>query len=64
VGFTLRLAPSSIEGAGTGVWLDGAARIGSVVALVPGYVHLREHLKKNGYAKELFPDDHFFLTSR
>jgi hypothetical protein len=64
LGFGIDVAPSTAPGAGRGVFLKGSARIGSVVALFPGSVYLREHLRRQDVEKALFPDPHFFLTSR
>ena len=64
VGFTLRLRDSTIPTAGLGVFLEGQARIGSVVAIFPGSVYLPEHLKTQEHVAGLFPDPDFFLTQR
>ena len=45
VGHSLHVAPSAVRhlGAGDGLWLDGAAQAGAVVALYPGVVYTALH---------------------
>ena len=64
LGFTLRKGRSTMPTAGDGVFLDGRARIGSLVGLFPGLVYLPEHLRKPEEVAELFPDPNFFLFQR
>lgn len=54
--WSVQVAPSSVEGAGEGVWLRGACAAGSVVAVYPGLVFagssrplLRMVFRGNGY---------------
>ena len=49
VGHTLRVAPSAVRhlGAGDGLWLDGAAQAGAVVALYPGVVYTALHHRRD-----------------
>lgn len=64
VGFSLRLAPSTIPTAGQGVFLEGSAKIGAVLGFVPGLVYLPEHLSDPEVVQSLFPDPDFMLTQR
>ncbi|OQR92475.1 hypothetical protein ACHHYP_03675 [Achlya hypogyna] len=62
IGFSLRVSESSIAGAGDGLFLDGTAVAGTLVALYPGTVYLSEHYRKkyfdvvsnNPYARARF----------
>lgn len=64
LGFTLRVGPSTVPEAGSGVFLDGKARIGALVGLFPGLVHLPEHLRTPEEVQALFPDPDFLLFQR
>ena len=64
LGFTLRRGPSTIPTAGEGVFLEGRARIGTMVGLYPGLVYLQEHVRKPEEVAELFPDPDLFLFQR
>lgn len=64
LGFTLRTGPSTIPTAGQGVFLEGKARIGTLLAFFPGLVYLPEHLKTPEDVAQLFPDPDFMLFSR
>ncbi|TFJ87181.1 hypothetical protein NSK_001513 [Nannochloropsis salina CCMP1776] len=64
LGYTLCHGPSSIPSAGRGVFLEGRARIGSLVGIYPGLVYLPEHLRKAEEVAELFPDPDIFLFQR
>lgn len=41
-----------------------AVSVGTVVALYPGLVHLKEHLINSSYRNKLFPDPDFMLIAR
>jgi hypothetical protein len=47
LGFTLDVQPSGInhKDAGLGVWLQGAAKAGAVVALYPGVVYTPKNVR-------------------
>ena len=66
LGFAVRGGPSGLPGeSGNGAWLDGAARKGSVVGVVPGIVYLPGTLvRSQGALEALYPDDDFHLISR
>ncbi|KAJ1427698.1 hypothetical protein B484DRAFT_419635, partial [Ochromonadaceae sp. CCMP2298] len=68
VGFTLDIRHSNIPGAGEGLFLrtENARSLppGTVLALYPGLVHLKEHLKKIEHFQSLLPDDDFLLMAR
>ena len=53
-GFSLTLAPSAIDHprAGIGVWLQGKAPAGAVVAFYPGIVYMKAHYR-SAFALEL-----------
>lgn len=60
---SVRVDLSGIEGAGNGVWLDGVARVGQVVALFPGLVYEPKHVRDiPGYPS--FGSQSDFLMSR
>jgi hypothetical protein len=48
LGFALHVAPSGVDHpeAGAGLWLTGRAEPGAVVALYPGIVYTRAHLRR------------------
>jgi hypothetical protein len=48
LGFVLHVAPSGVDHpeAGAGLWLTGRAEPGAVVALYPGIVYTRAHLRR------------------
>ncbi|OQR89689.1 hypothetical protein THRCLA_09631 [Thraustotheca clavata] len=62
IGFSLKVGESSIPDAGRGLFLQGSALAGTVVALYPGTVFLSEHYRKkyfdvvsnNPYARARF----------
>lgn len=65
--FQLSVKPSSIPGAGNGVFLNTEKPFictGTVVALYPGLVHLKESLMDREYIKSILPDPNFMLMSR
>jgi len=64
MGFSLQVKQSVISGAGKGVFVEGMAEVGDVLALYPGYVYLQQHLAKNNLAENLFPDENYFLYTR
>ena len=65
VGYCPYLDDSSVDTNGKGVFLQGRAGAGSVVAIFPGVVHLREYTGKRNYVEEnLLPDKNFFLMRR
>lgn len=75
LGYSVVALQSSIPGAGRGVYVDGYARAGSILAFQPGEVWSKEHLislpveeerkleKNDNYAMSLRPDD-FMIDSR
>lgn len=72
--FSLEIKPSTIPNAGDGVFVrltssnavdtNDYLRPGTVVALCPGLVHLKEHLNDRTYLKSLLPDPDFLLQTR
>ncbi len=64
--FSVCSGKSGIEGAGEGVFLKSKNDIppGTVVALCPGWVHLKEHLSDAAYMRTLLPDPHLLLMCR
>lgn len=74
--FVLEVKPSVIPGAGQGVFVKllsspvpnssapAVLSAGTVVALYPGLVHLKEHLSDKSYVKTLLPDPDFMLQTR
>eukprot|EP00980_Cylindrotheca_fusiformis_P030515 scaffold24938_cov147-Cylindrotheca_fusiformis.AAC.1 len=75
MGYAVIALQSSIPGAGRGVYVDGYAKAGSIVAFQPGEVWSKEHLislpaeeerkleKNDNYQMSLRPDD-FMIDSR
>jgi len=57
LGFSVLSLRSTIPGAGRGVFLDGAAKAGSLVAFFPGYVWPKEHLTNKVLDSSLFQTD-------
>lgn len=47
-----------------GVFVEGAVVPGTVIALIPGVVHLSEYANQKDYIKNLLPDDDFNLLMR
>lgn len=65
VGYCPYIAESEVDKKGKGVFMSGRACAGSVVAIFPGVVHLREYVGKKNYLEEnLLPDENFFLMRR
>ena len=65
IGYCPYLADSTVHVGGKGVFMKGHARVGAVVAIFPGVVHLAEYVgKKNYIEKNLLPDENFFLMRR
>jgi hypothetical protein len=69
VKYFLECKTSSIEGAGEGVFIravspHNAIPPGTVVALYPGFVHLKELLRDEKYFASLLPDPDLMLMSR
>lgn len=71
VGFTLEVKKSSIISksssfdAGNGLFVkSGVILPGSIIAIVPGLVHLREHLLDENHVRTLLPDPDLLLMSR
>lgn len=74
-GFSVVALQSSVPGAGRGVYVDGYAKAGSILAFQPGEVWSKEHLvnlpveierqleKNDNYQMSLRPDD-FMIDSR
>jgi hypothetical protein len=67
-GFSLQVGKSNVEGAGDGVFVncapDHVVWPGTVLALVPGHVHLTEYTCRKEHMTPLFPDENFMLFSR
>ncbi|CAN0300413.1 unnamed protein product [Pylaiella littoralis] len=66
LGFNTLVKDSSLPGggAGLGLFVEGSAAEGAVVAIYPGVVHLPEHLRSQKYAAALLPDEEHFLMGR
>lgn len=65
LGYAPRPGPSTCgPGSGRGLLLAGRAEMGDVLALYPGAVHLREHLRDPLHVQRLFPDPDFFVYTR
>jgi hypothetical protein len=68
--FQLECKPSIIPNAGNGVFVNFLQQQqptmvpGTVVALYPGLVHLKEHLKDRSSIQSLLPDPNFMLMAR
>jgi len=65
--FTLSVKPSSIPNAGDGLFIKNLGprqyiSAGSVIAIFPGVVHLKEYTRNQKYVSALFPDPDFQLT--
>lgn len=65
--FSIHVQPSSISGAGEGLFIKNLGprkhvATGSVIAIFPGEVHLKEYTRKKEYVSNLFPDPNFQLT--
>ncbi len=61
IGYATYLDHSKLPDAGTGVFVNGDVCAGTIVALFPGLVHLREYTGKSNYVeKNLLPDPNFF----
>ena len=57
LGFSVRVRPSGISGAGAGAWVDGFAGAGAVVGIFPGTVFLPGQLLRGDSLLEwLYPD--------
>lgn len=64
LGFTTVVKASGVPGAGLGLFVEGSAPEGAVVAIYPGFVHLPEHLRDEKFAASLLPDEEHFLMGR
>ncbi|CAM9099009.1 unnamed protein product [Discosporangium mesarthrocarpum] len=64
LGYCPAVKESTIPGAGMGLFVEGCAPEGALVAIYPGLVHLPENLCEPDYIAELLPDDDFFLMAR
>jgi hypothetical protein len=68
LGYSLIQLPSTIPNAGRGLFVDGRADIGSVVAFFPGQVWPREYFLERGFQKKMLHhfqnDDNYELTFR
>ncbi|CAN0093853.1 unnamed protein product, partial [Ectocarpus sp. 12 AP-2014] len=64
LGFNTVVKDSTLSGAGLGLFVEGSAPEGAVVAIYPGLVHLPEHLRNQKYAASLLPDEDHFLMGR
>jgi hypothetical protein len=67
--FTLACQPSLIPAAGHGVFLQTTPSSvpivpGTIVALYPGILHLKEHLQDRAYFRALLPDRDFMIMTR
>jgi len=65
VGFELESKKSNIPNVGNGVFIkQGIVLPGTVLAFVPGYVHLTEYASKRQYLDTLLPDNDQMLMGR
>jgi hypothetical protein len=64
LGFSVQVRESSVKGAGDGVWLNGRAQKGSIVAIYPGIVYSPVDLRSKSILEKLYPDDYHFLYCR
>ena len=67
LGYSLRVTPSTVEGAGRGLFLDGTACAGTVLCLYPGSIYLPADLlsiKTQQAADHLFQPGNLDLLSR
>jgi hypothetical protein len=65
VGYCPYISAPSADPTGKGVFMQGNAGAGVIVAVFPGHVHLREYTAQINYVEEnLLPDDNFFLMRR
>lgn len=64
--FSLEVKQSLLPNAGEGVFVHTSASLipGTVMALYPGLVHLKEHLRNKQNLFALLPDPHLMLMSR
>ncbi|CAM9863732.1 unnamed protein product [Phaeothamnion confervicola] len=60
-GFCMRVKPSTADGAGLGLFVDGTAPSGAVLGLFPGLVHLPEKLKDPDYYSRVVESDRDFM---
>lgn len=58
IGFTLSQRPSSLAGAGNGLFLEGTTDAGRILTLYPGQVYVPEHFAHPGLLESLLVDDH------
>lgn len=67
VGFQLDIKQSTIPNAGRGVFMNTSKELicpGTLVALYPGTVHLKEHMRSQKDLDKLLPDDDFMIMFR
>ena len=65
VGYELETRKSNIPNGGNGIFVkQGRILPGTVVAFLPGYVHLTEYASKREYLDTLLPDDDQMLMGR
>ncbi|CAM9450292.1 unnamed protein product [Choristocarpus tenellus] len=64
LGYCPVVRESTLPSAGLGLFVEGAAPEGALVAIYPGLVHLPENLCQEEYRSKLLPDEDFFLMAR
>jgi len=65
LGFSVLSLKSTVTGAGRGVFLDGTAMAGSLLAFFPGQIWPKEYLSNAAFSTSIFKDDNNFqLTIR
>ena len=64
LGYSILSFRSTIPGAGRGIYVDGYACAGSIVAFFPGDIWPREHLQNQRIGSHFMEDDHFQLSLR
>ena len=63
LGFSVLSLKSTVPGAGRGVFVDGTAMAGSLLAFFPGQIWPKEYLSNAAFSTSIFKDDHNFQLS-
>ena len=63
LGFSVLSLKSTVPGAGRGVFVDGTAMAGSLVAFFPGGIWPKEYLSNAAFSTSIFKDDNNFQLS-
>jgi hypothetical protein len=63
LGFSVLSLKSTVPGAGRGVFVDGTAMAGSLIAFFPGGIWPKEYLSNAAFSTSIFKDDNNFQLS-